>query len=141
MTLDLQFTCLQFEDQALVVQLGVGHGVLVCEPGGFEVILGFFVIDLRDRFDLVARLRAAAFALGCNQRDVGQIDVFTVVEGLLLGFDFLPVELNAEAVERGLFLLQLVLQVGTVDAGQWLSLCDTCACLDEQRDGARGGRK
>ena len=69
----------------------------MCEPGGFQVILGFLKVYFGDGFDFVAGFCTTAFAFRRDQRDFGEIDVLAVIQCFLLGLNTLSVEFNAES--------------------------------------------
>ena len=110
-------------------ELGLGQRVLRAQH-----------VDLRNRAGLEAAFVAIDFARRGLAIDRG------LVEGLLRGQLLLPVvdagalDVDAQAVERRLFLLELVVQFRTVDFGQHLVLLDLVAGVHVERDGAGGGR-
>ena len=115
--------------------------MLMSQPCRLQIIFGLFEIDLGNSVDLVSRLGAAALALSGHQCDPGEIDILAVIQRLLSGFNALPVQFHTETVERGLFLLQLVLQFGTIQNGQGLTLTNFCARIHAQANGACGRSK
>ena len=122
------------------MQVRVGDGVLVGELGIAQLVLRLFVVDQRHHAALLRLLGAAHLAATGDDGDFGEVRGLALLERLLPGVDALPPELEPALCERGLGLLELVLELRAVDDGQHLAGHHRLAGVGLQRDRAGGGR-
>ena len=136
-TLAAQFlgACRLLEADRLGLQFGVGGSVTCADSGGVDGILGFEVVDLRDRAFFVPAFAAHEVAFGGDARDLGFVGGLQGGQAKTLGFDARALARGLQAGQQRAFAFQLGREFGGIDHGQHIALGHRRTGARLERDG------